>query len=276
METKDYYKILEVNENASKEDIKKSYRNLAIKWHPDKNKDPDALQKFKDISEAYQVLYDKDKRNEYDNIRNYKQSNANYSTAYANHSFDFVFPVKDPFEIFNEVFSIISGIHNSIMAFDSLMQFNNGRMSIHVIDMENSFSDMSDDITNILNVVTNKFINNNQQIKIKKVVSTQKNKFQPEMKPNCQQERLDISHINQINHQNQINNINKITKINQAIQSNNIHQNKIYQSNDSISSNKWNTEKGNGYIINILNNNDLDNIIKKSFSNRFQINNPDI
>lgn len=66
MEKQDYYKILGIEKNASKEDIKKAYRQLALKYHPDKNKAPDAEEKFKEISEAYAVLYDDEKRRMYD------------------------------------------------------------------------------------------------------------------------------------------------------------------------------------------------------------------
>lgn len=63
----DYYKILGVNRNASAADIKKAYRKLAMKFHPDHAKgDKAAEEKFKKISEAYAVLSDKDKRQEYD------------------------------------------------------------------------------------------------------------------------------------------------------------------------------------------------------------------
>ncbi|MBW2054797.1 MAG: DnaJ domain-containing protein [Deltaproteobacteria bacterium] len=63
----DYYKILGVNKNASKEDIKKSYRKLAMKYHPDHTKgNKSAEEKFKKISEAYAVLSDKEKRKQYD------------------------------------------------------------------------------------------------------------------------------------------------------------------------------------------------------------------
>src|SRR6476661_920495 len=62
----DYYKTLGVDKKASAEDIKKSYRKLARKYHPDTNKDPGAEERFKQISEAYDVLGDEDKRKKYD------------------------------------------------------------------------------------------------------------------------------------------------------------------------------------------------------------------
>ncbi len=65
-EKKDYYDVLGVPRDASKDDIKKAYRKLALKYHPDKNKSPDAEERFKEISEAYAVLYDDEKRKMYD------------------------------------------------------------------------------------------------------------------------------------------------------------------------------------------------------------------
>ena len=66
MTKKDYYDILGVSKDASKADIKKAYRKLALKNHPDKNPSKDAEEKFKEISEAYAVLYDDEKRKLYD------------------------------------------------------------------------------------------------------------------------------------------------------------------------------------------------------------------
>tara|TARA_B100000029_G_scaffold482477_1_gene532570 strand:- start:102 stop:770 length:669 start_codon:yes stop_codon:yes gene_type:complete len=64
---KDYYKILAISKDASYDDIKKSFRKLAQKYHPDKNPDnEEASNKFKEINEAYQILSDKNSRAEYD------------------------------------------------------------------------------------------------------------------------------------------------------------------------------------------------------------------
>ncbi|NLB71320.1 MAG: DnaJ domain-containing protein [Chloroflexi bacterium] len=66
MDYKDYYNILGVNKNATSEEIKTAYRNLARQYHPDVNKDPGAEDKFKEVNEAYQVLSDAEKRKKYD------------------------------------------------------------------------------------------------------------------------------------------------------------------------------------------------------------------
>lgn len=63
-----YYKELEITKNATTDEIKKSYKKLALKWHPDKNPDNKefAEKKFKNISEAYEVLHNPEKRTQYD------------------------------------------------------------------------------------------------------------------------------------------------------------------------------------------------------------------
>lgn len=72
MSFKDYYKILEVNHAATYADIKKSYRRLALQYHPDKNFGNQLYEaKFREIQEAYQVLSDLKKRNDYNGLRSY-------------------------------------------------------------------------------------------------------------------------------------------------------------------------------------------------------------
>ncbi len=63
---KDYYKILGISKDAKEDEIKKAYRKMALKYHPDKNKSPGAEEKFKEIAEAYDVLSDPKKREIYD------------------------------------------------------------------------------------------------------------------------------------------------------------------------------------------------------------------
>jgi molecular chaperone DnaJ len=65
-EKRDYYEVLGVPRTASKDEIKDAYRKLALQYHPDRNKAPDAEEKFKEISEAYAVLSDAEKREQYD------------------------------------------------------------------------------------------------------------------------------------------------------------------------------------------------------------------
>lgn len=65
--SKNYYDILGISKTASTDDIKKAYKKLAMKYHPDRNKDDaSAEKKFKEINEAYQVLGDAEKKKQYD------------------------------------------------------------------------------------------------------------------------------------------------------------------------------------------------------------------
>ena len=69
MAKRDCYDVLGIPKGASKEDIKKAYRKLALKFHPDKNKgDKASEEKFKEASEAYGILSDKNKKENYDNF----------------------------------------------------------------------------------------------------------------------------------------------------------------------------------------------------------------
>ena len=63
---RDYYEVLGVPRSSSDDDLKKAFRKLAFKYHPDRNKEAGAEDKFKEVNEAYQVLSDKEKRAQYD------------------------------------------------------------------------------------------------------------------------------------------------------------------------------------------------------------------
>jgi curved DNA-binding protein len=72
MKYKDYYKILGVERGASDEDIKKAYRKLARRYHPDVSKEANAKERFQEVSEAYETLRDKEKRAAYDSLGSFR------------------------------------------------------------------------------------------------------------------------------------------------------------------------------------------------------------
>lgn len=86
--SKDFYKVLGVSKDASEADITKAYRKLARKYHPDLNKTKEAEEKFKDISEAYDVLSNKDQRQKYDAIRQFGMGGARFAGGSGQDGFD--------------------------------------------------------------------------------------------------------------------------------------------------------------------------------------------
>src|SRR5205085_3019470 len=96
-EKRDYYEVLGVERDATDEEVKRSYRKLAVKFHPDKNPDdPHAEENFKELGEAYDVLIDPDKRAAYDRFGHaaFTSGGAGFGRG----------GFHDPFEIFREVF----------------------------------------------------------------------------------------------------------------------------------------------------------------------------
>ena len=100
---KDYYSVLGISKGASENEIKKAYRKMALKYHPDKNKSKDAEEKFKEIAEAYEVLSDPKKRGVYDQFgeEGLKGGSGGFSGSY---SFS-----GDPFEVFSRFFKSSGG-----------------------------------------------------------------------------------------------------------------------------------------------------------------------
>lgn len=100
---RDYYEVLSVPRTATEEEVKRAYRKLAVKYHPDKNPDdPHAEEKFKELGEAYDVLVDPEKRAAYDRFGHaaFAQGGAGFGRG----------GFHDPFDIFREVFSGGGGI----------------------------------------------------------------------------------------------------------------------------------------------------------------------
>ncbi|XP_016378826.1 dnaJ homolog subfamily B member 2-like isoform X2 [Sinocyclocheilus rhinocerous] len=103
----DYYDVLGVSRNASPDDIKKAYRKLALRWHPDKNPDnkEEAEKKFKEIAEAYEVLSDTSKRDAYDRYgRSDIPSSGSGGSSFPDDFPGFSFTFRSPDEVFREFF----------------------------------------------------------------------------------------------------------------------------------------------------------------------------
>nr|XP_033814467.1 dnaJ homolog subfamily B member 9 [Geotrypetes seraphini]XP_033814468.1 dnaJ homolog subfamily B member 9 [Geotrypetes seraphini]XP_033814469.1 dnaJ homolog subfamily B member 9 [Geotrypetes seraphini] len=113
---KSYYDVLGIPKNASERQIKKAFHKLAMKYHPDKNKSPDAEAKFQEIAEAYEILSDETKRREYDQLGHEAFTNVGGRRSSSgnpfHHSFNFNFDdlFKD-FDFFGENHNAHSGKH---------------------------------------------------------------------------------------------------------------------------------------------------------------------
>lgn len=125
---KDFYEILSVSKSATDRELKSAYRKLALQWHPDRNKSPEAEKKFKEINEAYEVLSDPKKKQAYDQYGHagvgqgmpggagganpfggFQQGPFNFTYTYGNGGGQNPFEgFSDPFEIFEQFFGVSS------------------------------------------------------------------------------------------------------------------------------------------------------------------------
>ncbi|NXN93047.1 DNJB6 protein, partial [Rhinopomastus cyanomelas] len=123
----DYYEVLGVQKQASAEDIKKAYRKLALKWHPDKNPDnkEEAERQFKQVAEAYEVLSDVKKRDIYDRYGKEGLINGGGGGNVHDNQYGFGFTFRNPEDVFREFFG--GGDPFSSDFFDSFEDFFGGR-----------------------------------------------------------------------------------------------------------------------------------------------------
>ena len=137
LKKKDYYEILGVEKTADENEIKKAYRKLAIKYHPDKNKSKSAGEAFKKVNQAFSILKDKEKRKHYDIFGTDPDQNG-----IQGESSDF-----DPFDIFNMFFNEMGGgINlNNFNQGSTRISFNNGGTTFTVYSNGfNGFSNFDD------------------------------------------------------------------------------------------------------------------------------------
>ncbi|GAB4434782.1 MAG: molecular chaperone DnaJ [Anaerolineae bacterium] len=111
MSKRDYYEVLGVERGASADEIKKAYRKMARKYHPDVSQEADAETKFKEVNEAYEILSDDQKRGMYDRFGHAGVSNS--AGGFGGGGYDFGGGFRDPFEIFEEVFGGFGGFGRS-------------------------------------------------------------------------------------------------------------------------------------------------------------------
>ena len=168
MSSKNYYDILEISKTSTIDEIKKQYKKLALKWHPDRNKEENAESKFKEISEAYEILSDPEKKQHYDN-------NINF-----NHNIQF----NNPFDIFEEVFKTNQNIQvfniNPINRQSQTFSINIGGNNIMANSTSTSTSTsivngvVTENSTIINNGITTKIIKKNGEI-VSKIVTDKNN-----------------------------------------------------------------------------------------------------
>ena len=124
---RDFYAVLGVPRNASSEDIKKAYKKQARLYHPDKNKNQGAEEKFKVISEAYKVLTDPKKRDIFD-MWGEEGLTGNFGTRVGGFPFS-----EDPMKVFREVFADEDPFKGKLFCYKFTRTFFTGKISLSLL-----------------------------------------------------------------------------------------------------------------------------------------------
>ena len=139
MAKRDYYEVLGVDKNASEDEIKKAYRKLAIKYHPDRNPDdPKAEAMFKEAAEAYDVLHDSQKRQNYDRF-GFDAPQMGGGAGFGGAGFS----VDDIFSMFGDVFGGKGGFGSGFGGFGG------GAMFLHSISIYSTCNSLPEITSNV-------------------------------------------------------------------------------------------------------------------------------
>ncbi len=145
MEFKDYYQTMGVPREASAEDIRRAYRKLARKYHPDVSKEPDAEARFKEVGEAYEVLKDPEKRAAYDQLgANWKAGQEFRPPPDSTTGFEFSGGGPDTSEFFEALFGRRAGAGRSAFRRDLKSENRHARV---LIDLEDAYGGATRAIT---------------------------------------------------------------------------------------------------------------------------------
>ena len=192
----DYYKILNVKKTASTEEIKKAYHRLAVKYHPDKNPNSKESEKFKEISEAYEILSDPQKRLQYNINNNYEDFTFTFTEEEVNMMYHYYSKIKDSIE-FKLLYKLFTSFKNkrktkskskSLISLESVKFINISKLyENYIINLSCDIHDIYNNKMKTIIIFTNKYpiflyiynklnsyiiINNNYIIKVNISIKT--------------------------------------------------------------------------------------------------------